>query len=218
MSRIFKIALCGILCLSLCSCTLYDILGIDTHDYAAEQRTKTLESDSEVAKELLDIIPMMVQNSPYLYEFDTPSEAAELYRDGILCFILARNFAKYNANVELISETKEQYPTYELTTVIPALDFESTVYRYFGGTASVSNRSTALFTYLDKVDAYVSVGIGVDNSADIAISELYETVNTYVCTFTCTMNGETSPAYRLLIMKRDDGTFYIKSLQTEKAD
>ena len=218
MTRVFKILLCLLLCLSLCSCTLYDILGIDTHDYAAEQKTQTLDENSDVAKELLDIIPMMVQNSPYLYEFDTPSEAAELYRDGILCFILARNFAKYNANVELISETKEQYPTYELTTVIPALDFESTVYRYFGGTSSVSNSSTELFTYLDKVDAYVSVGIGVDNSADIKISELYETENTYVCAFTCTMNGETSPVYRLLIMKRDDGTFYIKSLKTEKAD
>lgn len=203
--------------LSLCSCSLYDILGIDTHDYAAEESIAMHGSDSAVASEICDMIPMMVQNSPYLYEFDTPSEAAELYRDGILCFILARNFAKYNANTELIAETREKYPTYELTTVIPALDFESTVYRYFGGTASVSNASTKLFTYLDKVDAYVSVGIGVDSDADINITELYETENTYVCTFTLTMNGETSTAYRILCMKRDDGTFYMKSL-IEKAE
>ncbi|MBQ6892570.1 MAG: hypothetical protein IJN48_00040 [Clostridia bacterium] len=203
---------------SFSSCAVYDILGIDTHDYTSETSIAMLDSDSEVAKELLDIVPMMVQNSPYLSEFDTPSEAAELYRDSILCFILARNFAKYNANTELIEETREQYPTYELTTVIPALDFESTVYRYFGGTASVSNSSTKLFTYLDKVDAYVSVGIGVDSNADVEITELYETENTYVCTFKCTMNNETSPLYRILLMKRDDGTFYIKSLQIEKAD
>ena len=64
----------------------------------------------------------------------------------------------------------------------------------------------------------MSVGIGVDNSADINISELYETENTYVCTFTCAMNESVSPTYRLLLMKRDDGTFYIKSLKEIKAD
>lgn len=202
--------------MSLGGCSLYDVLGIDTHDYLSEPKIAEHESDSAVAAELYDMIPMMVQNSPYLSEFDTPADAAELYRNGILCFILERNFSKYNANAELIAETRDKYPTYEITTVIPALDFESTVYRYFGGTASVDNESTKLFTYLDKVDAYVSVGIGVDSSADIDIIELYETENTYVCRFTCEMNGEKSDVYRLLLMKRDDGTFYMKSLKKEK--
>lgn len=204
--------------LSFCSCALYDILGIDTHDYAAEAKIADIGNDSAVAGEFLDMVPMMVQNSPYLNDFDTPSKAAELYRDSILCFILARNYAKYNANVDLITRTREEYPTYELTTVIPALDFESTVYRYFGGTASVSNSSTKLFTYLDKVDAYVSVGIGVDSDADVEFAEFYETENTYVCRFTLTMNEETSPVYKALLMKREDETFYIKSLTTEKAE
>ena len=155
---------------------------------------------------------MMVQNSPYLTPFDTPAEAAELYRDSIMCFILDKNYAKYNANTELIAKTREQYPAYEITTVIPVVDFESTVYRYFGGTVSVENRSTKLFTYLDKVDAYVSVGIGVDRGAKIEIIELYETENTYVCTFTSSMHESTAGPYRLLLMKREDGTFYMKSL------
>ena len=201
-----------------CSCSFYDVLGIDTHDYAAESKIKDLEHDGDIAHELLDIIPMMIQNTPYLSEFDTPAEAAELYRDGILCSILAKNFSKYNANTELIAEMNEKYPTYEITTVIPALDFESTVYRYFGGTASVQNASTKLFTYLEKVDAYVSVGIGVDSSANIVFDELYETSNTYVCTFRCIIKDVTSPSYRLLCMKREDGTFYIKSLTEVKAD
>ncbi len=216
--RALKLLFCGVLALSLCSCALYDVLGIDMHDYAAESSFSTLSHDGEIATEILDIIPMMVQNSPYLHEFDTPTEAAELYRDGILCTVLAKNFSKYNANAELIAEAREKYPTYELTTVIPALDFESTVYRYFGGAASVGNNSTKLFTYLEKIDAYVSVGISVDSSADINISELYETENTYVCTFNCSMNGETSPFYKILCMKRDDGTFYIKSLTEIKTD
>lgn len=210
--RNFKLVLCLTLACLFCSCSFYDVLGIDTHDYSAEESIAGLTHDGEVAAQILEMVPMMVQNSPYLQEFDTPAKAAELYRDGILCAVLARNFAKYNANTELIEETREKYPTYELTTVIPALDFESTVYRYFGGTASVDNNSTKLFTYLEKVDAYVSVGIGVDSSADIVISDLYETENTYVCTFSCTMNNETSPSYRLLCMKREDGTFYMKSL------
>ncbi len=211
--RILKLFLCGVFALLLCSCSLYDILGIDTHDYAGETSIKTHENDGELAKEIIEIIPMMVQNSPYLCEFDSPTKAAKLYRDSILCAVLARNFAKYNANTELIAETREKYPTYELTTVIPAVDFESTVYRYFGGTASVDNASTKLFTYLEKVDAYISVGIGVDSGANVEIASLYETENTYVCTFSCAMNGETSPFYKILCMKRDDGTFYIKTLE-----
>ncbi len=213
--RVFRLSACIALvlsCMFFCSCAVYDILGIDTHDYAAEVKIADVSEDSAVYIELLEIIPIMVQNSPYLHEFNTPSKAAEQYRNGVLCFLLSRNFAKYNANVELINETKAEYPTYELTTVIPAVDFEGAVYRYFGGTSSVSNRSTELFTYLERVDAYVSVGIGVDNSADIDIAEFYETENTYRCTFTCSMNNVTSPSYHLLIMKREDGTFYIKSL------
>ena len=213
--RAFRLSLCTAICLVsvlLCSCTIFDILGIDTHDYEAELKISDLGADSEVYSKLHEIIPIMVQNSPYLYEFNTPSKAAEHYRNGVLCHLLSQNYAKYNGNVELINETKVEYPTYEFTTVIPAVDFEGAVYRYFGGTSSVSNRSTELFTYLDRVDAYVSVGIGVDNSAKINITELYETENTYRCTFTCSMNDITSPGYHLLIMKRDDGTFYIKSL------
>lgn len=215
MTRVFKLLLCAWLILTLSGCGLYDILGIDTHEYGDEVSISTLETDGEIAEEITDMIRIMVQNTPHLGEFDTPRVAAELYRDGILCAILERNYAKYNANVELIETTRELYPTYEITTVIPAVDFESTVYRYFGGTASVDNRSTDLFTYLDKVDAYVSVGIGVDNSADIAITELYETENTYSCTFTSSMNDTSTGPYRLLLMKRDDGTFYMKELSEE---
>lgn len=209
--------ICALLCalclaLPLGGCSVYDMLGIDTHAYGEEPSIAALATDGEIAAELQGMIPMMIQNTPYLTAFDTPAEAADLYRDGILCFVLAKNYSKYNANTELIAETREQYPTYEITTVIPAVDFESTVYRYFGGTESVNNGSTKLFTYLDKVDAYVSVGIGVDSGAEIAITELYETENTYVCTFTSTMNDTTAGPYRLLLMKREDGTFYMRSL------
>ena len=213
MRKLLAALLLCSLSLSFASCGLYDLLGIDTHDYAKEEAVATLEANSDVANEISQMILIMVENSPHLKEFDNPSDAAELYRNGVLCHILERNYAKYNANIDLIETTRELYPTYELTTVIPAVDFEGTVYRYFGGTASVANRSTALFTYLDKVDAYVSVGIGVDNSADIEIAELYETENTYVCKFNCKMADTLSGPYTLLLMKRDDGTFYMKSLE-----
>lgn len=215
MKRLTFLTLCLLLVCTLSGCGLYDLLGIDTHDYTAEPSIRTHEADSAVAKELLSMIPMMVQNTPHLMPFDSPDDAAELYRDGILSAILERNYSKYNANTELIAETRALYPTYEITTVIPARDFESTVYRYFGGSTSVENRSTDLFIYLDKVDAYISVGISVDNSAEIAITELYETENTYVCVFTSTMNNITAGPYRLLCMKREDGTLYMRSLTTE---
>ena len=212
MRRLLLLTAALLLCLSLCSCSLYDLLGIDTHDYAAEPMTETLATDGEVASELCTMIAMMVQNTPHLSPFDAPSKAAELYRNGILCAILERNYSKYNANTDLIAKTKELYPAYEITTVIPAVDFESTVYRYFGGTTSVDNRSTDLFIYLDKVDAYVSVGIGVDNAAEVIIEELYATENTYVCTFTMRMHDTEAGPYRLLCMRRTDGTFYMKTL------
>lgn len=201
-----------LLCLSLSGCGLYELLGIDTHDYETEDSLNTLALDGEVAQGILDLLPMLFQNTPYLSEFDSPAVAAKLYRDGILCSILAGNYAKYNANNDLIEKTRSLYPTLEITTVIPAVDFESTVYRCFGGTASVSNASTPLFTYLDRVDAYISVGIGVDNSAEVTLTELYETENTYVCRFFAEMNGVRSDTYRLLLMKREDGTFYMRKL------
>ena len=217
MKRLTAWVLCTLLLCTLCGCSVYDVLGIDTHNYAAEPSLGTLDTEGPIAKEIRTSVSMMFRNSPHLSAFESPAEAAELYRDGILCFILERNYSKYNANTELIAKTRELYPTYEITTVIPALDFESTVYRYFGGSTSVDNRSTDLFTYLGKVDAYISVGIGVDNRAEIVFSELYETENTYVCTFTTRMHEAEGGPYRLLCMKREDGTFYMKSLTEQKS-
>ena len=183
--------------------------------YESETRTATLPKDGEVAGKLRRMIGIMVQNTPYLSPFDTPSGAADLYRNGILCAVLSENYAKYNANTDLIERTKAAHPLLEVTTVIPALDFESTVYRYFGGTSSVDNVSTPLFTYLADIDAYVSVGIGVDNDADVMIEDLYETEHTYVCIFYNEMNGERSDVYRLLAVKREDGSIYMKSLEIQ---
>ncbi|MBR5539243.1 MAG: hypothetical protein IKU61_05025 [Clostridia bacterium] len=216
MRGFLNAVLCLVLLLSLSGCGLYDLLGIDTHDYGSENSIATVNQSGELAGEAARMICIMVQNTPYLKPFDNPADAAEFYRNGILCSILERNYAKYNANIELIERTRELYPTYEITTVIPAVDFESTAYRYFGGTASVGNSSTDLFTYLEKIDAYVSVGIGVDSSAKIEFSEFYETENTYVCVFTSSMNETVAGPYRLVMMKRDDGTFYMRSLEEVK--
>lgn len=213
MMRLLRVVLAAVLVCMLSGCGFYELLGIDTHDYGEEISLATLPLEGDIAAEIKDMILIMVQNTPHLRTFDNPADAAELYRDGVLCSILERNYAKYSANIELIENARELYPTYEITTVIPAVDFESTVYRYFGGTASVRNRSTDLFTYLDKVDAYISLGIGVDNSAQIEITELYETENTYSCTFTSSMNETVAGPYRLVLMKREDGTFYMRSLE-----
>ena len=189
------------------------MLGIDMHDYTAEPVIRQLETDGEVADTIEEMISIMFQNTPFLSEFNTPAEAANLYRDGILCFILSRNYAKYSANMELIDETKAAYPGYEIKTIIPAVDFESTVYRYFGGSDSVDNVSTPLFTYLERVDAYVSVGIGVERRSEVVIDSLYETENTYVCSFHNKMGEISSDRYDLLLIKREDGSFYMRELR-----
>ncbi|MBQ9428685.1 MAG: hypothetical protein IJU41_03970 [Clostridia bacterium] len=200
------------LCLLLTGCGVF---SDPAASYKNETPTAQLPTDGKEAKELCRLIRMMVQNTPYLTPFDSPGEAADLYRDGILCAVLTENYAKYNANADLIARAKEAHPLLEVTTVIPALDFESTVYRCFGGSSSVGNLSTPLFTYFSDIDVYVSVGIGVDNSADIFIEDLYETEHTYVCAFYNEMNGQRSDVYRLLAVKREDGTVYIKSLEIQ---
>ena len=104
MMRALKLLALMLVASLLCGCGLYDVLGIDTHDYSAEASIATLETDGEIAGEIGEMICIMVQNTPYLSGFDSPADAAELYRNGVLCAILEHNYAKYNGNIDLIAE------------------------------------------------------------------------------------------------------------------
>ena len=66
-----------LVCASLSGCGLYELLGIDTHDYESEPRLNTLPADGETAIEICDMLSMLFQNTPYLTSFDSPSAAAK---------------------------------------------------------------------------------------------------------------------------------------------
>ncbi len=213
-----KRAMTAVLCMSmlwtLCSCNtvtgIIDRLGFDTYDYMSETIHTTHEPDSKLASELAGMIRML---TPSLTEFDTMLEAIPAYRDAVLSYMLESEYARYSGNMELIEEAAKAYPEYQVTQIIPASDFESTMYRYFGGTVKISHKDGIRFRYLKKVEAYISPSAQVQNTGNVNILTLSETDKTYQVTFTVSQGDTVSPEYFVLIIKREDGTLYFKKLK-----
>lgn len=215
------ILLCAFL-LSLISCgsayeTFLGYLGFDVYDYAGETIVTEHEPESETALSLAELVRPLLMDSVKLADFSDTRQASDLYRDAILNFLLNNHYAKYTGNLDLLKAAEKEYTYYNITTLIPEDDFESTVYQYFGGEKSVKNVSGSVFTYLEKVKAYTTVGQPVDNKIKIDISSCQETQSTYRLRFFNLLDGDVSPVYMALIIKREDGTRYIKSL-TKIAD
>ncbi len=96
---------------------------------------------------------------------------------------------------------------------IPESEFEATMYRVFGGSVKLTHKSTEKFEYLDKVGAYISSVVPEDSGLKPDITYIGETEKTYRVRFYVASDEETvSDEYFALIIKRDDGTLYIKKL------
>ncbi|NLK39013.1 MAG: hypothetical protein GX303_02025 [Clostridiales bacterium] len=197
--------------------TMLQYLGFDLYDYESESVIVTHEPDSEVANELAQLFAPLLIDNVKLTEFSDTRQVSENYRDAILNFLLNSQFAKYTGNLALLEAAEKEYPHYHITTLIPREDFESTVYQYFGGKKSVKNESGILFRYLDKVKAYTAVGQPIKYDIEIGITSCQETESTFRVQFYNSLDGEISPVYSALIIKREDGTRYIKKL-TKVAD
>ena len=208
----------AVLCLSmvwaLCSCNavagIVDRLGFDTYDYMSETVHTTHAPDSDTAVELSKMIRIL---TPTLTEFDSMREAISAYRDTVLTYMLESEYARYSGNVALIEEAVKAYPEYQVTQIIPASDFEATMYRYFGGTVKISHKDGYRFRYLKKVEAYISPTAPAQNTDEVDILTVAETDKTYQVTFTVTEGDIVSPEYFVLIIKREDGTLYFKELK-----
>ncbi|MBQ8401075.1 MAG: hypothetical protein IJX14_04005, partial [Clostridia bacterium] len=124
-------------------------------------------------------------------------------------------YARYSGNMELIEEAARAYPEYQITQIIPAADFEATMYRYFGGTVKISHKDGTLFRYLKKVQAYISPSAQSADTGEINILTIGETDKTYQVTFTVTHSDTVSDPYFVLIIKREDGTLYFKQLKKQ---
>lgn len=209
--------LVALMMLSSCSAaeSFMSSLGFDMHDYSGEAVTAEHTADSDISLRLADMVQMLLLNTPYLEPFSKMSEALDIYRDAVLNYMLGEEYAKYSGNLTLLDSAAREYPQLVITTAIPVSDFEAVMYRCFGGSDKVTNRDGKYFTYLDKISAYTAVSGVITSSVEVTVTECVETKNTYRLTFYNTLGSSVSPEYTAMIIKREDGTLYFKSL-TEK--
>ncbi len=206
MSCLKRIVTAILVCITLSSCSF----GIE---YSEESVERTLPADGEVAGELAEMIQMLTVNSPILPEFEDIDEAMERCRDAVLFYMLTENYGKYTGNIEKLDAAVAEYPQMQITNLIPAREFEETVYTAFGGTKKITNESGRLFVYLDRVTAYTSVTMLDSKPVDVKITELAETENTYRVRLRCSADDVESPEYRMIFVKREDGTAYFYSVE-----
>lgn len=200
----------------LTSCALGDMLlsalGFDTHDYEGEPVEATLEADDERVAQLCEAVKMLSVNTPFLYEFEKSSRAVSECSDAILNYMLCTAFSKYTGNIELLDAAVAQYPEFQILALIPGEDFENFAYTYFGGDVKLTHKSGTLFSYLERADAYSALTVPIENNVVVNVISCEETERTYRLTFQNTLGEVVSPVYRALIVKREDGSFYFKSL------
>lgn len=205
---------------SLTSCGLLDRLGFDTYDYMSETVTQTHDagSDTDVLLELENLLQILVTDSPVLTTFDNMGTAIDAYRDAVLEYLLTSDYAKYSGNTTLIERAMKEYPEYQITQVIPETEFEATMYRCFGGDVMISHENGNKFRYLPDVGVYIPMMATMDSGLCADITSLAETEKTYRVRFKVKSEPEEdgtvteSAEYFALVIKREDGTLYVKKL------
>ena len=216
--RILAIILVILLSLSFSSCdakegsiyhTVMTVLGFDMNDYENESGIRFPGPKDKIYSEVAEMISILVYDSVDIVPFETTREAASGNSDAILNYMLRTSYAAYSGNSALLAEAERVYPQYNITTLIPNSDYESYVYRYFGGDTSVNHTSTVRFTYLSKLDAYTTTGQPVSADVEIVVDKVVETTHTYRVEFTLKSADEVRE-YTSMIMKRDDKTLYMR--------
>ncbi len=199
----------------LTSCRVLDDLsnsfGNGRQEYSGEKPIGSVPLDGEIADEMRSMIKMLSIDSVKLPEFDNMKDAVTMCHDSLLNYMLYTDYAKYAGNPTLLSDAEKEYPSLYISEIIPASEFESMMYRYFGGNVKISHGDTRAFKYLSRVQAYVPIGHPISDAYDVAITEISETENTYLVAFTCS-NGKRSMSYESTVVKREDGTMYFASV------
>lgn len=188
------------------------LFGLDVGDYAAEPIEKKLSTDGDVAAELCETVRVVLGDSIHLEEFRGTSQAVRLYRDEILNHMLRSNYTAYTGNGNAIRKVARAYPNLPVATLISAKDFESTVFRCFGG-SSVDHESGEAFRYLDRAEYYTCSVSARAVGVTIKVFSVEETANTYRMDFKLTDGADSSQTYRAIFVKRDGSTPYWKALE-----
>ena len=148
-----------------------EVLGVDVAHYNSEPTVTELPADGEQAAALCDMVESLCDNSLRLTPFRTASQAVNAYRDELLNDMLRNNYLRYTGSVQMLSATDSVYSPAVISTLIPAEDFEETVYRYFGGT-SVRHRDGEIFRYVGKSKAYTAPVQAWESSLELAVIDL----------------------------------------------
>ena len=205
--------------LFLCSCqggfydTVCRVLGIDNTDYSAEEVISALANDEEIAVSLANTASIVCCGDNII-TFDSFSDVSSDYVDITLNYLAGTFYSRYSADKDLLTKFSTEYPELNVNALIPLSDYENTVYTYFGGNRKATVKSTAMYSYLDKIDAFVLVGQTPDYDIQYIIHEVSETENTYRLTVTFIKNNVRAGPYDIIFKKRDDGEPYIWRLST----
>ncbi len=188
-----------------------DALGIGEREYGGEAVVGTVPLDGEIADEIRSMIKMLSVDSVKLPKFDNMKDAVTKCHDSLLNYMLYTDYAKYAGNPDLLEDAEREYPDLGVSQIIPASEFESMMYRYFGGNVKISHGDSRAFKYLSRIAAYIPVGRPISDAYDVNLLSIDETEHTYRTSFECS-NGKMTLRYDAVIVKRDDGTFYFSSV------
>ena len=188
------------------------LFGWDVGAYAAEPVEKTHAADGDIALMLCDTVRVVLGDSVELEEFRGTSQAVKIYRDEILNHMLRSDYAAYTGNAATMRAVAEKYPALSVATLIPQKDFESAVYRYFGG-SGVKHRSGDVFQYLGRADCYTTPVSARACRVEVKVISVEETANTYRMEFKLVKGSAVSDTYRAIFVKRADSTPYWKALE-----
>lgn len=203
---------------SLCSCRAFGemsrAIGFGDPDYSGENVIRKVPLDGEIAGQITSMIKMLSVDSVKLPEFTSTKDAITLCHDSLLNYMLYTDYAKYAGNPDFLAQVDEEYPELGVSQIIPASEFESMMYRCFGGTVKISHGDSRAFKYLSRINAYIPIGHPISDAYDVTLTEIKETRNTYRVTFECS-NGKRTMRYSATLVKREDGTIYFASVKSK---
>ncbi len=200
--------------LFLCSCQgsfadgFYRILGIDNTDYSAEAAIAVLDLSDETAEKLAKASTIICFGDN-IETFESFSEKADKYIDITLNYLAGSYYSRYSADKVMMEKFSENYPELNMNALIPLADYENTVYTYFGGGRKAVVKSTAMYSYLDRINAFVLVGQTPDYDIEYTLHYAEETENTYRLTVSYTRSNVQAGTYDIVFRKRDGGDPYI---------
>ncbi len=168
-----------------------------------------LTGDADAALACRKILEMIASDALVFPEFDDPSTAADGCRDRILATLLATGYSKYTGNTEKIAAAERMYPKLRISTLIPATDFENTVYTSFGGRKSVYHRDGNTFSYLTKIGGYTLFGQAPAGADKVVLLSVRETESGYLADFYAEKGIRSSPLYTGVFVKREDASVYL---------